>query len=355
MQRVAIIGGGLSGLTVALRRARAGDDVVLFEATSRLGGQLHSQRDDGFVIEHGAEGFVARSSAVPALASDVGCAGALVEQLVHTSFGFQDGRLLALAPGQAAQLLGFQVPADELGRGIRSFALGMGQLSDALATALAKRAELATTTTVQALERRGARWRIETSAGETSADALVLATNARAAAQLLAKPLGQLGERLAFAATLSSVTVTLAFSRAAVAHPLDGTGFIVAAEEQREGCRACTFVSSKFPARAPATVALFRLFFRPESEDFALSDAAWTARALRQLARVVPVEGTPLQSWVSRWQDALPVFDDAHRARVAAVESGLAGERLLLAGAAFHGSGIDAAVRSAERAAAALG
>jgi oxygen-dependent protoporphyrinogen oxidase len=58
---------------------------------------------------------------------------------------------------------------------------------------------------------------------------------------------------------------------------------------------------------------------------------------------------------VSRWVDALPVFDDAHRAAVAALERALAPRSIALAGSAFHGSGIDAAVRSAEHAATTLG
>lgn len=355
MQRVAIIGGGLSGLTVALRRARAGDEVVLFEAAARCGGQLHTERSEGFVVEHGAEGFVARSSAVPELAGAVDCGGELVDQLVQTSFGFENGVLRALAPGQAAQLLGFQVPADELGRGIRSFALGMEQLAQALLAAIGGRVELRPSTSVTRLTRRAGGWLIETSGGSVNADAVVLATNAAEAARLLAAPLGALGEALAAAATLSSVTVSLAYQRDAIDHPLDGTGFIVAAAEQREGFRACTFSSSKFPGRAPAGMALLRLFFRPELEEFALTDAAWSERAVRQLGRVLAVSGSPARSWVSRWQDALPVFDEPHRARVAAIEAALAGQKLWLAGAAFHGSGIDAAVRSAEHAAAALG
>ncbi|HEY1536931.1 MAG TPA: FAD-dependent oxidoreductase, partial [Polyangiaceae bacterium] len=63
MQRIAVIGGGIAGLTVALRRAEAGDQVTLFEAGPKVGGQLSSESRDGFLIEHGAEGFVARSEA----------------------------------------------------------------------------------------------------------------------------------------------------------------------------------------------------------------------------------------------------------------------------------------------------
>ena len=57
---------------------------------------------------------------------------------------------------------------------------------------------------------------------------------------------------------------------------------------------------------------------------------------------------------MSRWQNALPVFDDVHRTRVTELEAAFAGRGLVLAGSAFHGSGIDAAVRSAEAAARSL-
>jgi oxygen-dependent protoporphyrinogen oxidase len=57
---------------------------------------------------------------------------------------------------------------------------------------------------------------------------------------------------------------------------------------------------------------------------------------------------------VSSWPNALPVFSDAHRGAVQAIEAALPAHQVLLAGSAFHGAGIDAAVRSAERAAASL-
>jgi oxygen-dependent protoporphyrinogen oxidase len=151
------------------------------------------------------------------------------------------------------------------------------------------------------------------------------------------------------------VTVELAFARDAVQHALDGSGFVVAQGAQQEGLRACTWSSSKFEARAqPGKIAL-RAFFRPtDAELVTLDDPAWIARAERGIARVLPVSAPPLRAWVSRWPRALPVFDDAHRARVAALEALLLPARVLLAGSAFHGSGIDAAVQSGERAAAAL-
>jgi oxygen-dependent protoporphyrinogen oxidase len=155
---------------------------------------------------------------------------------------------------------------------------------------------------------------------------------------------------------LSSVTVSLAYPRAAVAHALDATGFVVAEGAQDEGFRACTFVSSKLRGRAPADSALLRIFFRPSDDELrTLSDDDWTRRAERSAARALPIEGTSARAWVSRWPHALPVFDPAHRARVAQLEERLTGSGVYLAGACFHGAGIDGAVRSAEAAARALG
>jgi oxygen-dependent protoporphyrinogen oxidase len=72
------------------------------------------------------------------------------------------------------------------------------------------------------------------------------------------------------------------------------------------------------------------------------------------LAGALPIARAPEHAIVSRWPNALPVFDDAHRERVSALSAALSGKKIWLAGAAFHGSGIDAAIRSAENAAKAL-
>jgi oxygen-dependent protoporphyrinogen oxidase len=356
-RRLGVVGGGLAGLAVAYRRSAAGDDVVLFEPAARLGGQLWTERSDGFVVEHGAEGFVARSEAVPALARDLGIGDDLVGQEETKSYGFDGARLVPLAPGEAATFLGFQVPREELGKGIRAFRQGMGQLSDALARAIAGRVDVRLETGVRSIVPASAGWHVELASGSTSdVDAVVVATHAVGAASLLEGTFGDVASALRGSPTLSSCTVTIAYARDAIEHPLDGTGFVVAAAHQEHGFRACTFITSKFAGRAPEGVASLRLFFRPSPEDLAsFGHDDWTARACECLGRVFPVRGQPLRAWVSRWAEALPVFEPAHVARIAALEAALAGRGVLLAGAAFHGSGIDAAVRSAEAAAKALG
>ena len=189
-------------------------------------------------------------------------------------------------------------------------------------------------------------------------DAAVIATTARSAARLLGDAFGPVARSLQESSLLSSLTVSLGYARDEIAHPLDGTGFIVPEPELLGGTRAVTFSSSKLPNRAPSGHVLLRSFFRPsEHELLTLSDAAWSERAERAIATALSARGPARHSFVSRWPDALPVFDPDHRARVSALETALRDEssRIWLAGAAFHGSGIDAAIRSGEATALALG
>ncbi len=349
--RVIVIGAGLSGLTTAFRLAGR-HEVLVLEASVRSGGQILTAHERGFLIERGGEGFVARSAAVPALARDAGLpAGDVIGQAVLRSYGYDGEALHLLEPGQAASLLGFQVPQEELGKGIRTMLRGMGSLTAAREQQLRGRATIECGVQAASVERSGHGVAVVGADGSRrEADAIVVATPAAAAAPLLRGLAGDAAAALAQAKTTSSVTVELAYPRAAIAHPLDGSGFVVALAAQRQGLRACTFSASKFEARAPSDMTSLRAFFRPTPDELnALDDAAWIARAEAGVSRVLPVSGSPTATWVTRWPHALPIHDDAHKAAVAALERALEPHPVKLAGSAFHGSGIDAAVRSAER------
>jgi protoporphyrinogen/coproporphyrinogen III oxidase len=354
--KVIIIGAGLTGLTAAFRLSDA-HEVLVLEATPRAGGQIWTQRERGFLVERGGEGFVARSEAVPALAHALGLHGdEVIGQAVLRSYGWDGQTLRVLEPGQAATLLGFQVPQEELGKGIRTLQHGMGSLIDALEQRLRGRVAIELGTRALGVERGASSLAVRVATGGArSADAVIVATPAAAAAPLLSGLAGEAAAALAQAQTTSSLTVELAYARDAVAHPLDGSGFVVAQGAQQGGVRACTFSASKFAGRAPAGSTSLRAFFRPtDAELQTQDDAAWIARAEASVRRVLELRAAPLASWVSRWPSALPVHSEAHKAAVAALEAALAPYPVVLAGAAFHGSGIDAAVRSAERAASAL-
>ncbi len=63
MTRIAIIGGGISGLAAAFaleeqRRAGADVEYVLYESSSRLGGVLRTEYIDGCLVEAGPDSFI---------------------------------------------------------------------------------------------------------------------------------------------------------------------------------------------------------------------------------------------------------------------------------------------------------
>jgi oxygen-dependent protoporphyrinogen oxidase len=63
MRRVAIIGGGIAGLSAAfyLERARGGGarlDWALFEKSDRLGGVIRTELREGYVLEAGPDSFL---------------------------------------------------------------------------------------------------------------------------------------------------------------------------------------------------------------------------------------------------------------------------------------------------------
>lgn len=59
-RRIAVIGGGITGLAAAhrLRELEPNSEVTVIEAGPRLGGSLYTERRDGFLLEHGADNFI---------------------------------------------------------------------------------------------------------------------------------------------------------------------------------------------------------------------------------------------------------------------------------------------------------
>lgn len=84
--RVAILGGGLSGVTAAwqlAQRQRAEGDVTvtLFESSSRLGGIVETVHRDGFTVECGPDGWVTEKPWARELARELGLHGKLIPSL----------------------------------------------------------------------------------------------------------------------------------------------------------------------------------------------------------------------------------------------------------------------------------
>ena len=86
MKRIAIIGGGIAGLTAAYelelaRKAGADLDWQLFETGDRLGGIVETTIHDGFVLEGGPDGWVSEKPWARELAIELG----LESQLIYSN------------------------------------------------------------------------------------------------------------------------------------------------------------------------------------------------------------------------------------------------------------------------------
>lgn len=72
---VLVIGGGISGLTVALELQRRGLAVLLIEAAPRVGGAIGSARKEGCLIENGPNSTLETTPLIGALLQQTGIAG----------------------------------------------------------------------------------------------------------------------------------------------------------------------------------------------------------------------------------------------------------------------------------------
>lgn len=105
--RVAVVGGGISGLAVAhalLRRARSGGqalDLRLYEAGDRLGGKISTERRDGWVTEGGPDSFLLAKPAALELCRELGLADRLIptNAAARTVYVLSGGRLKRMPGG----------------------------------------------------------------------------------------------------------------------------------------------------------------------------------------------------------------------------------------------------------------
>lgn len=438
--RVAVVGGGITGLTAAHRLEALGARATVFEAADRLGGNIRTAWAGGFVLDAGPDSWVKTKPDATALAKELGLGDELVETieenrrvyvaigrelhalpeglvlgvptrlepLVRTPlFGWDAKVRMALEPlvpkrtfagdedesvsafftrrfgdeltdRLAAPLLGgiFAGDATDLsvratfpqlvemeqqhgsltramrraprGKGAGMFLSlegGMQRLVERLAERL-ERAELRLRVPVRAIEPSGARWSVD---GEPFDD-VVLTVPAFAAADMLRGHDAELARRLGELAYASTATVLLGFARADVPHPLDATGFLVPRSLGRP-LLACTFVSSKWPHRAPPGYALLRAFLDARALELRDEDAADLAAA--ELGRFLGPLGAPRLRRVFRHVRASPQPGVGHLARMRAIRARLARHPgLHLAGNGYDGSGIPDCIKQASRAAA---
>jgi protoporphyrinogen/coproporphyrinogen III oxidase len=217
---------------------------------------------------------------------------------------------------------------------------GLGELVEALVASLPP-GTLQTGARVTELRRAGL-CTLETSAGAVTARAVILAVPAHAAATLLRgvdTTLAALCDGIPYAST---ATVAFGFRRDQVAHPMQGTGFVVPRVERR-ALLAATWVTSKWPGRAPDGHVLLRGFLGGGRDPRRLDagDAELIATAREELDALLGLSGDPVLTRLFRWTRGSPQYEVGHLARVAAIAERLAAvPGVFLAGSGFRAIGI---------------
>lgn len=206
---------------------------------------------------------------------------------------------------------------------------------------------------VRALAHSAQGWSVTLSSGKVlESDTLCLAVNAPVAARLIRPLDGILADLLEGIPYGSVATLSAAFRRDQVDHPLNGFGFVVPALEKR-AITGCTFSHVKFAGRAPEGTVLLRAFVG--GDVLSLDDAAVEARALEDLRALLGTHGAPLWTAFKRYSQAMPQYGLHHRQRLKNIEDRIKKwPGLALAGNGYGGIGLPDSIASGERAADAL-
>ena len=459
VSRVAVVGGGISGLTAAHRLTTAAGDAVtvtLIEGSSRLGGKVITEHTDGFLIEGGPDSFVTGKGSVLELAAELGLtdrvissrpehrrahvwsrgrlrplpdglflmAPARLSPVLRSSVLSLKGRLRVLGdlliprgpagdqsleqfvvrrlgremleriaeplvagihaaePSTmslaasfprfldmerthrslilAARAAAAKAPASDpaTGNGLSYFASftdGMGELSDALVGALKGidiKTERAVTRLVSSESGSGFRLMLD-DGSEVRAQGAILATPARETAALLTEIVPEASSLVAGIHQVATAAVTLAY-RASDIPGLTGSGFVVPAVERRR-IMGVSYLSRKWQRRVPdPSFELVRAFVGgPRGQELALSGEERLVEVAREeLAEILGVTAPPVMATTRTWAGGLHQYTLGHLERVNRIESTLAAyPGLAVAGAGFHGIGLNECVQSGRRAA----
>lgn len=456
MKRIAIVGGGIAGLSAAFtlekqRKAGAAVEYTLFESSARFGGVLATEQVDGCQIEAGPDSFLTEKPWAADFCRELGIGGQLVasNDAERKTYIVVKGRLMAIPDGlmfmvptkilptvfsplfsfntklrmarewfhpprkaeadeTVASLVGrhygaemverladpllsgvYGGGADELssratlarfaemeakygslGRGMlaarRKMAQsarapqplftaltgGMQAMADTAVSQLTASA-LRSNNRVESVQPQSGGWVVSAGYASDHFDAVIIATPALIAADLVEIGSSALAAELRGVQYTSSITVNLGYEGKVREELPAGFGFLI---PRSEGTRmmAATFVHNKFPHRAPADRTLLRCFIGG-SRNEALLDAP-EEEILNivqgELGQIIGLRAQPLFTRVYRWRRAMAQYGVGHLERlerIAGLLQRLPG--LALAGNGYRGIGVPDCVRTGAEAA----
>lgn len=225
---------------------------------------------------------------------------------------------------------------------------GMADLVTATARALEQAGGIVRTgAEVARIERRGAGWAVD----GAPTDAVILACPAAPAARLLADVAPASATTVARVGAADVVMVTIAVPRAQWPERLRGMSGYLVPKPVQHLVTAASFGSQKWAQWSGQDHVVLRISLgRDGLPVLHLDDTELLAAAIREVSGHLGIDLHPTTHRVTRWPGAFPQYRPLHHRLVDEAEQHLP-TGLALAGASYHGIGIPACIRSAQRAA----
>ncbi|WP_208317464.1 protoporphyrinogen oxidase, partial [Dermatophilus congolensis] len=191
---------------------------------------------------------------------------------------------------------------------------------------------------------------------QLTADAIVIATPAHTAANLIRPTTPTAAAILDNIETAHTATIVMAFPRHDVAHlpALNANGFLIPSAHAPL-LKAGTHLDRKWAHLDDGKNTLFRLSVGRAGNNLlaTLDDDALIDQVLRDLHTLTGINTKPAMTHIHRWKPGLPQLTVGHTDRITAVRTDLATSLpgVELAGASYDGLGVGACVTSANKAA----
>lgn len=220
---------------------------------------------------------------------------------------------------------------------LTSLRRGMSQLIEALARQFGDSLHLGRE--VSALTRRGGRFHLSGPQGEMDADAVVVATPAFQAAEILGRIAPDAVGPLRGVKYNSLWMVALGFDEGALTRPLDGYGFLVPRSERRP-ILGCLWSSIIFPGRAPDGKVLLTVMAggARDPEIAALGHDEITYLAREEMRVILGITSEPEFIRTRHHAHAIPQYTIGHALRLAALDDAVSRiGGLFLTGNAYRG------------------